>query len=117
MDNDDRGKIQDANEELSKMLNGDEMREAVVLVFANTQDLPNAMTADEVTEMRGLRVSLVHTRVHFASQRIGHGHCGWSPGVCPCLAIVVALGLGCKARWHDPVVDKKMAGRSVSDFE
>merc|ERR1712107_386396 len=44
----------DAKEELSKMLNEDEMRDAVVLVFANKQDLPNAMPAAEVTEKLGL---------------------------------------------------------------
>ena len=30
------------------------MREAALLVFANKQDLPNAMTAAEVTEKLGL---------------------------------------------------------------
>ncbi|CAJ1374342.1 unnamed protein product, partial [Effrenium voratum] len=32
----------------------DEMRDAVLLVFANKQDLPNAMTAAEITEKLGL---------------------------------------------------------------
>ena len=32
------------------MLNEDELRDAVLLVFANKQDLPNAMTAAEVTD-------------------------------------------------------------------
>mmetsp|Transcript_2243 Transcript_2243/g.2413 ORF Transcript_2243/g.2413 Transcript_2243/m.2413 type:complete len:81 (-) Transcript_2243:26-268(-) len=36
------------------MLNEDEMRDAVLLVFANKQDLPQAMTAAEVTEKLGL---------------------------------------------------------------
>jgi signal recognition particle receptor subunit beta len=31
------------------MLSEDELREAVVLVFANKQDLPNAMSVAEVT--------------------------------------------------------------------
>ena len=30
------------------------MRDAVLLVFANKQDLPNAMTAAEITEKLGL---------------------------------------------------------------
>merc|ERR1739842_72176 len=50
VDSNDRDRIEDAREELSKMLNEDEMREAALLVFANKQDLPNAMTAAEVTE-------------------------------------------------------------------
>ena len=35
-------------------LSEDELRDAVVLVFANKQDLPNAMTAAEITERLGL---------------------------------------------------------------
>mmetsp|Transcript_6948 Transcript_6948/g.19711 ORF Transcript_6948/g.19711 Transcript_6948/m.19711 type:complete len:182 (+) Transcript_6948:64-609(+) len=54
IDSNDRDRIEDAREELNKMLNEDEMRDAVVLVFANKQDLPNAMTAAEVTEKLGL---------------------------------------------------------------
>merc|ERR1711959_251559 len=46
--------IEDAREELTKMLNEDEMRDAVLLVFANKQDLPNAMAAAEVTDKLGL---------------------------------------------------------------
>mmetsp|Transcript_14112 Transcript_14112/g.32297 ORF Transcript_14112/g.32297 Transcript_14112/m.32297 type:complete len:184 (+) Transcript_14112:52-603(+) len=54
VDSNDRDRIEDAREEMTKMLNEDEMRDAVVLVFANKQDLPNAMTAAEVTEKLGL---------------------------------------------------------------
>jgi len=32
----------------------DELREAVLLVFANKQDLPNAMNAAEITDKLGL---------------------------------------------------------------
>ncbi|CAJ1452540.1 unnamed protein product [Effrenium voratum] len=54
VDSNDRDRIEDAREELNKMLNEDEMRDAVLLVFANKQDLPNAMTAAEITEKLGL---------------------------------------------------------------
>merc|ERR1711985_426 len=54
VDSSDRERIEDAREELSKMLNEEEMRDAVLLVFANKQDLPNAMTAAEITEKLGL---------------------------------------------------------------
>merc|ERR1712186_239966 len=54
IDSSDRDRIQDACEELMKMLKEDEMRDAVLLVFANKQDLPNAMPAAEVTENLGL---------------------------------------------------------------
>ena len=35
-------------------LQEDELRDAILLVFANKQDLPNAMTAAEITEKLGL---------------------------------------------------------------
>jgi len=55
VDSNDRDRVEDAKEELNKMLNEDEMRDAIVLVFANKQDLPNAMPAAEVTEKLGLQ--------------------------------------------------------------
>merc|ERR1712046_389344 len=55
VDSNDRDRIEDARDELTKMLNEDEMRDAVLLVFANKQDLPNSMTAAEVTEKLGLQ--------------------------------------------------------------
>jgi ADP-ribosylation factor protein 1 len=36
------------------MLNEDELRDAVLLVFANKQDLPNAMNAADITDKLGL---------------------------------------------------------------
>merc|ERR1711994_605834 len=54
VDSNDRDRIEDAREELAKILNEDEMRDAVLPVFANKQDLPNSMTAAQVTEKLGL---------------------------------------------------------------
>merc|ERR1712031_80654 len=54
VDSNDRDRVDDAREELTKMLNEDEMKDAVLLVFANKQDLPNAMTAAEVTDKLSL---------------------------------------------------------------
>jgi len=54
VDSNDRDRVEDAREELTKMLSEDELRDAVLLVLANKQDLPNAMTATEVTEKLGL---------------------------------------------------------------
>jgi ADP-ribosylation factor protein 1 len=36
------------------MLNEDELRDSLLLVFANKQDLPNAMNAAEITDKLGL---------------------------------------------------------------
>merc|ERR1712146_347977 len=54
IDSSDRDRIQDAAAELSKMLCDEEMKDAVLLVFANKQDLPDAMSAQEVTNKLGL---------------------------------------------------------------
>ena len=73
VDSNDRERISEAQEELQKMvsrtwshiltssrililqLQEDELREATLLVFANKQDLPNAMTASELTDKLGLQ--------------------------------------------------------------
>merc|ERR1712187_981449 len=54
VDSSDRDRIEDAREELTKMLSEDEMRDAALLVLANKQDLPNAMNTSEVAEKLGL---------------------------------------------------------------
>jgi len=61
VDSNDRDRIDDskdyehsAKEELARMLAEDELRDAVLLVFANKQDLPNAMKVQDVTERLAL---------------------------------------------------------------
>ena len=54
VDSNDKDRIQEANEELQKMLREDELRDATLLVFANKQDLPNAMSVSEITDKLGL---------------------------------------------------------------
>jgi len=54
VDSNDRERIGEAREELNRMLNEDELRDAVLLVFCNKQDLPNALNARDVTEKLGL---------------------------------------------------------------
>ena len=55
VDSNDRDRIVEAREELQRMLNEDELRDAILLVFANKQDLPNAMNASEITDKLGLQ--------------------------------------------------------------
>uniref|UniRef100_A0A3B5A4K5 ADP-ribosylation factor 1-like n=3 Tax=Ovalentaria incertae sedis TaxID=1489909 RepID=A0A3B5A4K5_9TELE len=50
VDSNDRERVGEAKEELMRMLAEDELRDAVLLVFANKQDLPNAMNAAEITD-------------------------------------------------------------------
>lgn len=40
VDSNDRDRLDDAYKELDKMMNEDELKNAVILVFANKQDLP-----------------------------------------------------------------------------
>ena len=54
VDSNDKERVGEASEELQKMLREDELREAALLVLANKQDLPNAMSVAEVTDKLGL---------------------------------------------------------------
>ncbi|KAF2295355.1 hypothetical protein GH714_032645 [Hevea brasiliensis] len=54
VDSNDRERISEARDELHRMLSEDELRDATLLVFANKQDLPNAMTVSEITDKLGL---------------------------------------------------------------
>merc|ERR1711916_326980 len=54
VDSNDRDRIGEARDELHRMLNEDELRDAVLLVFANKQDLPQSMNAAEITDKLGL---------------------------------------------------------------
>merc|ERR1711941_248968 len=55
VDSNDRERIGEARDELNRMLAEDELREAVLLVFANKQDLPHAMNPAEITDKLGLQ--------------------------------------------------------------
>jgi ADP-ribosylation factor family len=54
VDASDRDRISEAREELSVLLKSEELWNAAVLVFANKQDLPGALTPAEITEKLGL---------------------------------------------------------------
>ncbi|XP_038054502.1 ADP-ribosylation factor 4-like [Patiria miniata] len=54
VDSNDKERIEEAKAELSKMLDEDELKDAILLVFANKQDLPSAISVSEVTDKLGL---------------------------------------------------------------
>ncbi|KAL0543095.1 hypothetical protein IC582_018182 [Cucumis melo] len=54
VDSNDKERISEARDELHRMLSEHELVDATVLVFANKQDLPNAMTVAEITDKLGL---------------------------------------------------------------
>ncbi|PWA16228.1 hypothetical protein CCH79_00004489 [Gambusia affinis] len=50
----DRDRIDEARQELHRIINDREMRDAMILIFANKQDLPDAMKPHEIQEKLGL---------------------------------------------------------------
>mmetsp|Transcript_92473 Transcript_92473/g.138504 ORF Transcript_92473/g.138504 Transcript_92473/m.138504 type:complete len:208 (+) Transcript_92473:215-838(+) len=68
VDSADRDRLSEAKDELQNMLNDDELRDAIVLVMANKQDLPNAASTDTVAQALQLR-KLGGNRFQCASTR------------------------------------------------
>ena len=54
VDSNDKDRVEDAREELHRMLAEDELKDALLLVMANKQDLPGALTPPEITDSLGL---------------------------------------------------------------
>jgi len=54
VDSNDRERMSEAKDELQKMLQEDDLRDALLLVFANKQDLPNALSCADITTALGL---------------------------------------------------------------
>ena len=54
IDSSDRERVATARDELHSLLRGPSLASASVLVFANKQDMPNAMSANELSEKMGL---------------------------------------------------------------
>lgn len=48
------GRIQEGAQVLQRMLEEDELQDAVLLLFVNKEDLPNAMPISEMTDKLGL---------------------------------------------------------------
>ena len=59
-DNNDRDRIEDAREKLTNMVKKEEMRDAMLLVFADQQAMPNALTAKDIKEKMGLHIMRNH---------------------------------------------------------
>ncbi|XP_031723209.1 ADP-ribosylation factor 4 [Anarrhichthys ocellatus] len=66
VDSNDRERVAESSDELRKMLTEDELKDAIVLVFANKQDLPNALSVSELTDKLGLQ-TLHHKNWHIQS--------------------------------------------------
>ncbi|XP_060932095.1 ADP-ribosylation factor 4-like [Limanda limanda] len=74
VDSNDRDRVEESAEELSKMLLEDELKDAVLLVFANKQDLPNALSVSELSDrlrLQTLRNKNWHIESTCATQGTG----------------------------------------------
>src|SRR5271154_3744390 len=54
VDSSDRERVSDARDELLSLLKADELRDSVLLVYGNKQDMPGAMSPVELTDKLGL---------------------------------------------------------------
>lgn len=63
VDSNDRARIDEARQELHRIILDREMKEALLLVFANKQDIPGSMTPTEVTEK--LRLAQLKDRIWY----------------------------------------------------
>lgn len=61
VDSNDRDRIVEAREELQRMLNEDELRDAILLVFANKQDLPvsNPLTYPHISTCHDTKLTRI----------------------------------------------------------
>eukprot|EP00996_Jenningsia_fusiforme_P004002 NODE_4800_length_759_cov_31.822535_g4451_i0.p1 GENE.NODE_4800_length_759_cov_31.822535_g4451_i0~~NODE_4800_length_759_cov_31.822535_g4451_i0.p1 ORF type:complete len:185 (-),score=33.34 NODE_4800_length_759_cov_31.822535_g4451_i0:95-649(-) len=79
IDSNDRERAPKAREELHKLLAEDELRDTILLVLANKQDLPNAMNATQVTE--ALDLHSVKNRTWYIQGTCGTSGEGVSEGM------------------------------------
>ena len=64
VDSNDPSRLDEAREELTQLMNNDLLNNAVLLVFANKQDLPQALPPASLIEKLGLNSTLRHRNWH-----------------------------------------------------
>jgi ADP-ribosylation factor protein 1 len=62
VDSNDPQRIDSARDELQRLLREDELADATLLIFANKQDMPNAMTCTQMSDKLGLNGGLKGAR-------------------------------------------------------
>ncbi|XP_053201727.1 ADP-ribosylation factor 6-like [Panonychus citri] len=65
VDASDRDRIDEARQELYRIVTDREMRDVIILIFANKQDLPDAMKPSEIQDKLGLNVAAFNQRNWF----------------------------------------------------
>ena len=68
VDSSDRARIEEARQELKRILGDKEMEDALLLIFANKQDVPGAMKANEIIEK--LKLSEFKRRTYHTQESI-----------------------------------------------
>ncbi len=68
IDSSDRARIEEARQELNRILGDKEMEDALLLIFANKQDVPGAMKANEIIE--NLKLSEFKQRTYHTQESI-----------------------------------------------
>lgn len=79
VDSRDRDRVGEARGELEKMLGEDELAKAVLLVFANKQDITGAMSGREVAAQ--LQLEKLRDRPYFVQDCCGLSGDGLTPGL------------------------------------
>jgi len=73
VDSNDRDRIQEACNELHHMLKDNKPQDALLLVFANKQDLPNVMSVEEITDKLNLQSITQKWHIQATSAKTGEG--------------------------------------------
>lgn len=74
LDSNDRDRIHEASDELQRMCAEEELKNCPILLFANKQDLPNAMSTTEVVDKMGLKNLTQPWMIQGSCAPRGHGN-------------------------------------------
>mmetsp|Transcript_131951 Transcript_131951/g.358313 ORF Transcript_131951/g.358313 Transcript_131951/m.358313 type:complete len:184 (-) Transcript_131951:648-1199(-) len=79
VDSSDHERMEEAREELHNLLREEQMQEATVLVYANKQDVPQALVASEVADRLGLHS--LRSKSWFVQEASATGGAGTAEGL------------------------------------
>ena len=114
IDSNDRARIDEARQELHRIILDREMKEALLLVFANKQDIPGAMTPTEVSEK--LRLSQLKDKIYYVVPSCATTGEGLFEGLVSCLGPgmnlrtnIRLLGMAIKQRQDTSSTEESMS--------
>jgi ADP-ribosylation factor 6 len=89
VDSSDRARIDEARQELHRIIKDGEMQQALLLVFANKKDIPGAMSETEVTEK--LRLKELNDRLFYVQASCATNGEGLFEGLVSCRSAIIWL--------------------------